>query len=142
MSDLVPRTAGVIAAAGAVVAEGVRYGVVLVQLTAASAQLAHLSAQVRATYKYVENCSSSVDRLADQAAALNVDKDTVGEHRDAATVMRSVLEEAEAMAAELEELSALFGETAEAHQADYGTVADAANAMDVEMADRTFYSNR
>lgn len=142
MSDLVPRTAGVVAAAGAVVAEGVRYGVVLVQLTAAGAQLAHVSAQVRATYKYVENCSSSVDRLADQAAALNVDKDTVGEHRDAATTMRSVLEEAEAMAAELDELSTLFTETAEAHQADYGTVADAANSMDVEMADRTFYSNR
>jgi hypothetical protein len=142
VSDLVPRTAGVIQAASSVIAEGVRYGVVLVQLTAAGVQLAHVSATVRATYKYVEGCSTSVDRLADQAAALNVDGDTVGEHRDAATVMRSVLEEAEAMAAELDELSTLFTETSDAHQADYGTVADAANNMDVEMADREFYSNR
>lgn len=142
MSDLVPRTAGVIQAAGSVIANGVRYGVVLVQLTTAGAQLAHVSAQVRATYKYVEDCSASVDRLADQAAALNVDKDTVGEHRDAATTMRSVLEEAEAMAVELDELSTLFEQAAEAHQADYGSVAAAADAMDAEMADREFYSNR
>ncbi|MEE1931439.1 hypothetical protein V1J52_25290 [Streptomyces sp. TRM 70351] len=142
MSDLVPRTAGVLAKTGQVIADGVRYGVVITQLTAASVTMRGLSEQVRATYTYVEDCAASVDRLADQAASMNVDKDTVGEHRDAATVMRSVLEEAEAMATECEEMSTLFHETAEAHIADYGAVADAVNNMPVEMADREFYSNR
>ncbi|WAU84896.1 hypothetical protein O1Q96_37530 [Streptomyces sp. Qhu-G9] len=142
MSDLVPRTADVLAKAGGVIAEGVRYGVVIVQLTAAGAKLRGLSEQVRSTYRYVENCAQSVDRLADQAAALNVDPDTVSEHRDAATLMRSVLEEAEAMAEETEELSTLFQETADAHQADYGPVAETASSMDVPMAEREFYSNR
>ncbi|MCX4557473.1 hypothetical protein OHA02_14810 [Streptomyces phaeochromogenes] len=142
MSDLVPRTADALAKAGGVIAEGVRYGIVIVQLTAAGAKLRGLSEQVRSTYRYVENCAQSVDRLADQADALNVDTDTVSEHRDAATLMRSVLEEAEAMAEETEELSTLFQETADAHQGDYGPVAEAANSMDVPMAEREFYSNR
>jgi hypothetical protein len=142
VSDIVPRAGGILAKTGAVIAEGVRYGVVIAQLTAASVTMRGLSEQVRATYKYVEDCAASVDRLADQAASMNVDKDTVGEHRDAATVMRSVLEEAEAMAAECEEMSTLFHETADAHIADYGAVADAVNNMSVPMADREFYSNR
>jgi hypothetical protein len=141
-SDLVPRTAGVLASVGAVLGEAVRYGVVIAQLTAAGAALRGLSEQVRATYQYVEDCSASVDRLADQAASLNVDADTISEHREAAQIMRTVLAEAQAMAAECEELSTLFTETADAHEGDYGTVAQAANAMDVPMADREFYSNR
>jgi hypothetical protein len=142
MSDLVPRTGGVLAKAGAVITEGVRYGVVIAQLTAAGIALRGMAEQVRATYRYVEKCAASVDRLADQAAALHVDRDTVAEHRDAAVVMSSVLAEAEAMAAATEDLSALFEETAAAHKADYGSVAAAANSMDVPMADREFYSNR
>ncbi|MFF2951796.1 hypothetical protein ACFVVU_10715 [Kitasatospora sp. NPDC057965] len=118
------------------------YTIVLAELAVAAVKLAFLSERVRATYRYVEDCASSVDRLADQAAALNVDRDTVGEHRDAATVMRTVLDEAEAMAQATEDLSTLFQATADAHEADYGPVAEAADAMPVEMADREFYSNR
>ncbi|GAA1401533.1 hypothetical protein GCM10009639_43930 [Kitasatospora putterlickiae] len=128
--------------AGGALADAVRFGIVVAQLAIASVKLAFLSERVRATYRYVEDCARSVDRLADQAAALNVDRDTVGEHRDAATVMRAVLEEAEAMAQATEDLSTLFQATADAHEADYGPVAEAADAMPVEMADREFYSNR
>ncbi|WP_106403760.1 hypothetical protein [Actinocorallia populi] len=133
---------GLVATAVAVAGDAVRYGVLLVQLAAAGMKLRGLSEQVRSTYRYVEGCSESVDRLADQMAALVVDVDTVAEHRDAAAVMRSVLEEAEAMATSLEDLSVLFEATAAAHRADYGSVAGAANGMPVPMADAQFYSNR
>ncbi|MCZ0983764.1 hypothetical protein O1L60_44165 [Streptomyces diastatochromogenes] len=144
MSDLVPVIGGALRATGATIVGAVRFGIVVAQLTAASATMAGLSHQVRSTFKYVEDCAKSVDRLADQAAALSVDQSTVNEHREAATVMRSCREEAEAMAVECEEMSTLFHETADAHIADYGSVADAANNMPdgIEMADRTFYSNR
>ncbi|MET8686320.1 hypothetical protein ABZV77_19100 [Streptomyces sp. NPDC004732] len=131
-----------IAATGAVLAEGVRYGVVIAQLTAAGVRLRGMSEQVRATYRYVEGCSTSVDRLADQMAELDVDSDTVTEHHEAAGVMRSVLEDAEAMAAATEDLSALFDEAAAGHEGDYGPVADTANNMPVPMAQAEFYSNR
>ncbi|MFG3223073.1 hypothetical protein [Streptomyces sp. NPDC048185] len=127
---------------GAVLAEGVRYGVVIVQLTMAGARLRGLSEQVRSTYRYVEGCSKSVDRLADQMSGLKVDSGSVAEHHEAAAVMRSVLEEAEAMAAATEDLSALFDQTAAEHQADYGAVAEAFHAMPVEPAESEFYSNR
>ncbi|MET8698251.1 hypothetical protein ABZW10_05160 [Kitasatospora sp. NPDC004723] len=141
-AGLAARTGSVIAATGEVLTEAVRYGIVIAQLTAAGLKLALLSDRVTSTYRYVEKCAASVDRLADQAEALAVDRDTVGEHRDAATVMRSVLAEAEAMAADLADLSVSFQAAADAHEADYGSVAEAANSMPVEMADRTFYSNR
>lgn len=127
---------------GAVLAEGVRYGVVIAQLTIAGARLRGLSEQVRSTYRYVEGCSKSVDRLADQMSGLKVDSGSVAEHHEAASVMRSVLEEAEAMAAATEDLSALFDQTAAEHQADYGPVAEAFHAMPVEPAESEFYSNR
>lgn len=133
---------GVVAAAGGVIETVVTYGIVVVQLAAAGLKLRGLSERVRETYSYIEGCSTSVDRLADQMAALAVDVDTISEHRTAAAVMRSVLADAEAMAAATEDLASLFEETAAAHQADYGTVADAARAMPVPMADAQFYSNR
>ena len=140
MSDLVPRAGGVLAKTGEVIAGGVRFSIVIAQLIAASVTLRGLSEQVRSTFKYVEDCAASVDKLADQAAALNVDQPTINVHREAATVMRSCHEDAEAMA----EMSTLFHETADAHMADYGPVAEAAHNMPdgVEMADRQFYSNR
>ncbi len=133
---------GFVAATAEVVTDAVKYAIVLAQLGYAGAKLAYLSEQVRATYAYVESCAASVERLADQAAALNVDRDTVGEHRDAATVMRTVLEEAEAMAAATEDLAIAFQHTADSHEADYGPVADAIATKEGDMADREFYSNR
>jgi hypothetical protein len=135
-------TGGTVAAAGGVLETVVRYGIVIVQLAIAGARLRGLSEQVRGTYRYVEGCSASVDRLADQMAALEVDVDTVSEHRDAAIVMRGVLAHAEAMAETTEDLAALFTEASDAHQADYGSVAEAARSMPVPMANAEFYSNR
>jgi hypothetical protein len=128
--------------AGGVISDIVTFGIVVVQLAAAGWKLAGLSESVRSTYRYIERCARGVDRLADQMAGLQVDSDTVAEHHDAATVMRSVLVEAEAMAAHLEDLSTLFDHTSQAHQADYGSVAEAANSMSVPMAEAEFYSNR
>jgi Fe-S cluster assembly scaffold protein SufB len=135
-------TGSVVAATGGVLETVVSYGIVIVQLAAAGIRLRGLSEQVRATYRYVEGCSASTDRLAEQMAGLAVDVDTVSEHHQAAAVMRSVLAHAEAMATATEELASLFGQTAAAHQADYGTVADTAANMPVPMADAQFYSNR
>ncbi|WP_051743011.1 hypothetical protein [Kitasatospora sp. MBT66] len=140
--ELAASTGGVLAAAGEVISDAVHYGLVVGQLAIASVRLARLSEQVRGTYTYVESCAASVQRLADQAASMSVDRDTVGEHRDAATVMLSVLAEAEAMATATEELATLFQQTADAHEADYGPVDDAAAAKEGEMADREFYANR
>ncbi|MBG0819087.1 hypothetical protein [Planomonospora sp. ID82291] len=136
------ETGGAVAAAGGVLETVVRYGIVIAQLTMAGIKLRGLSEQVRSTYRYVEGCSASVDRLAEQMAGLAVDVDTVSEHHEAAAVMRSVLAEADAMAAATEDLAALFELTAAAHQADYGSVAAAADSMPVPMADAEFYSNR
>ncbi|MFC7734219.1 hypothetical protein [Actinomadura keratinilytica] len=129
-------------AAGGVIADAVTYVAVVTELAVAGFRLAGLSESVRSTYRYVERCARGVDRLADQMAGLAVDADTVAEHHEAAAVMRSVLEAAEAMASSLEDLSTLFGHTANEHVTDYGTVADAAQSMSVPMAEAEFYSNR
>ncbi|MGP4030218.1 hypothetical protein [Actinomadura sp. 3N407] len=146
MADNVEKTpestGGALEKAGNVLSDAVTYTIVIGQLAIAGARLAWLSESVRSTYRYVERCARGVDRLADQMAGLAVDADTVAEHHDAAAVMRSVLSDAEDMAASLEDLSTLFGHTADAHRADYGTVADAANNMTVPMAEAEFYSNR
>lgn len=142
MSELERVDGGAVADTGGVLETVVRYGVVIAQLAAAGIRLSGLSEQVRSTYRYVEGCAASVDRLAEQMAGMTVDRDTVGEHHQAAAIMRAVLDDAEAMAAGVEDLALLFGQTADAHRADYGPVADAVHAMPVEMADAQFYSNR
>ncbi|UDM05563.1 hypothetical protein [Streptomyces longhuiensis] len=144
MSDLVPVVGGALQKTGSVIMGAVRFGIVVAQLSAASVTMAGLSNSVRSTFRYVEDCANTVDQLSDRAAALNVDDLTTGEHRDAATVMRSCRDEAEAMAVECEEMSTLFHTTADEHIGDYGSVAEAAQNMPdgIEMADRQFYSNR
>ncbi|MGI5273127.1 hypothetical protein ACQEUU_37745 [Nonomuraea sp. CA-218870] len=136
------HTGGAVATSGGVIDTVVRYTIVIAQLTMAGVKLRGLSEQVRGTYRYVEGCSASVDRLADQMASLHVDRDTIGEHRQAAAVMRSVLGEAEAMAAATEDLSVMFEQASDAHRADYGPVADSIHAMPVPMPDASFLSNR
>lgn len=135
-------TGGAVARAGGVIETAITYAVVIVQLAAAGIKLRGLSQKVRSTYEYVEGCSTSVDRIADQMARLAVDVDTISEHRTAASVMRSVLADAEAMAAATEDLASMFEQTSAAHAADYGTVADTARSMPTPMADASFYSNR
>ncbi|NUW45516.1 hypothetical protein [Nonomuraea rhodomycinica] len=136
------HTGAAVAASGGVLETVVRYGIIIAQLTVAGIRLRGLSEQVRDTYRYIEGCSSGVDRLAQQMASLKVDVDTVSEHHEAAAVMRSVLDEADAMAADTEDLATMFGQASDAHQADYGTVADKARSMSVPMAEAEFYSNR
>ncbi|MFK0113964.1 hypothetical protein [Streptomyces sp. NPDC091217] len=131
-----------IAATGAVLGMAVRYGIVIAQLAAAGAKLRGLSEQVRSTYEYVEGCAGSVDDLADQMSGLRVDRDTVSEHHEAASVMRSVLADAEAMAAATEDLASLFDQAAAEHEADYGPVTQAFQSMSVDPAESEFYSNR
>ncbi|MCI3276279.1 hypothetical protein [Streptomyces cylindrosporus] len=142
MSELVPRPRGVLATTTEYIGEAVRYTVLLTQLAAAGVALGLLSEAVRSAYRYVEGCAASVDRLADKAASLHVDGDVVAAHYDAASVMRSVLEEADAMAEAASDLSVMFQQTADAHRADYGPVADAMNSKDGQVADREYYSNR
>lgn len=142
MNELEPSTGSVVATTGGVIDTVVRYTIVIAQLTMAGIKLRGLSEQVRGTYRYVEGCSTSVDRLAEQMSSLTVDRDTVGEHHQAAAVMRGVLAAAEAMAEDVEDLSTMFGQAAADHEADYGPVADAIHAMPVPMADAEFYSNR
>lgn len=143
MNELEPRRTGeVVATTGGIIETAVRYAIVVAQLAWAGIKLRWLGEQVRSTYRYVEGCSTSVDRLAEQMAGLTVDRDTVGEHHQAAAVMRAVLAEADAMAAATEDLSTMFGQASADHQADYGPVADAIHAMPVPMADASFYSNR
>ncbi|GAA3550989.1 hypothetical protein GCM10022419_034110 [Nonomuraea rosea] len=136
------QTGSVVATTGGVIDTVVKYTIVVAQLTMAGIKLRGLSEQVRSTYRYVEGCSTSVDRLAEKMASLTVDPDTVGEHHQAAAVMRSVLAAAEAMAEDTEDLSTMFGQAAATHEADYGPVADAIHNMPVPMADAEFYSNR
>jgi len=141
-TELVPSTGAELAETGGIIGKVINFTVVVAQLMAAGVKLSLLSEQVRATYAYVEFCSKAVDKCADQMASLEVDVDTVSEHRDAATVMRSVLDDAEAMAVATEELASMFSATSAAHQADYGSVNEAATSMPVPMADSSFYSNR
>lgn len=135
-------TGGAVAAGAGMLEMIVTYLIIRAQLAIAGMRLRGLSQQIRGTYRYVEGCSESVDRLAEQMAGLEVDVDTVGEHHQAALVMRAVLGKADAMANAIEDLSTLFGLAAAAHEADYGTVADAARNMPVPMAQAEFYSNR
>ncbi|MEV0826381.1 hypothetical protein [Nonomuraea rubra] len=143
MSELeVSRTGEAVAAAGGVLERMVRYTIIVGQLSMASVKLLGLSERVRGTYRYVEGCSTSTDRLAEQMASLTVDRDTVGEHHQAAAVMRSVLAAAEAMAADMEDLAGMFQRASDDHRAEYGPVADTAQSMPVPMAEAEFYSNR
>jgi hypothetical protein len=137
-----PDAGGAMEAAGGVIGDAVTFTLVTTELALAGMRLANLSEAVRSAYRYIDRCAGGVDRLADQMDGLTVDADTVAEHHDAAAVMRSVLEAAEAMANGVEDLSTLFTHTSEAHRADYGSVDDAANNMTVAMADAEFYSNR
>lgn len=136
------QTGAVVAATGGVIDTVVKYTIVVAQLAWAGIKLRGLSEQVRSTYRYVEGCSSSVDRLAEQMSKLLHEGDTVAEHHQAAAVMRSVLAAAEEMAASTEDLAATFEQTAADHQADYGPVADAIHSMPVPMPEAEFLSNR
>jgi hypothetical protein len=132
-------------AAGAVVAAvdyGIQFTIMVAKLAAAGAALRGVGARVRETYRYIGDCARSVDHLADLAARLSVDTDTIGEHRDAATVMRASLARAQRMANTVDELSVLFAQAKAAHEVDYGAVNDVATSMTVPMADRNFYRNR
>ncbi|MFF0164064.1 hypothetical protein ACFYRY_42235 [Streptomyces sp. NPDC005263] len=124
------------------VAYGVQFTLMVAQLASAGLALRGVGARVRSTYRYIGDCAKSVDHLADLAAKLSVDPDTIGEHRDAATVMRASLARAQRMANTVDEMSVMFDQAKAAHQGDYGAVNDVATSMPVDMANRNFYRNR
>jgi hypothetical protein len=124
------------------VAYGVQFTVMVAKLASAGLSLRGVGARVRETYRYVGDCAKSVDHLADLAGKLSVDPDTIGEHRDAATVMRASLARAQRMANTVDEMSVMFDQAKAAHEGDYGAVNDVATSMTVPMANRNFYRNR
>ncbi|MET7738364.1 hypothetical protein ABZT02_44920 [Streptomyces sp. NPDC005402] len=126
------------------VAYGVQFTVMVAKLASAGLSLRGVGARVRETYKYIGDCAKSVDHLADLAANLRpaVDADTVGEHRDAAKIMRASLARAQRMANTVDEMSVMFDQAKAAHEGDYGAVNDVATSMTVPMANRNFYRNR
>lgn len=142
MSDLVPAVGAAVSAAVGVVVDGVRYGILLARLAKAGLALRHMAALAQSTFQYVEDCAASVDQLAEMASGMDVDPGTVAEHHQAAAVMRGALETATAMAAQCEEMATLFDEASAAHQADYGSIAEAFQNMPVAPAKREFYANR
>ncbi|MFB6755497.1 hypothetical protein ACFCX6_31795 [Streptomyces sp. NPDC056353] len=125
-----------------VLADGVTYTIILARLAAASLAMLSLSEAVRGAFNYVEECASSVNRLADTAAGLGVDDAVVSAHNDAATVMRGVLADAESLANEAAEMSRDFEAAKAEHEADYGPVHEAMTNKPGAIADRTYYSNR
>lgn len=124
------------------VAYGIQFTVMVAKLASAGLSLRGVGNRVRETYAYIGDCARTVDNLADLAAKLSVDPDTIGEHRDAATVMRRSLARAQRMANNVDEMAVLFEQAKAAHQADYGPVNDVATSMPVDMANRNFYRNR
>ncbi|MFE7113105.1 hypothetical protein ACFU98_42555 [Streptomyces sp. NPDC057575] len=122
--------------------DGVTYTVATAKLGMASLAMLALSEAVRGTYNYVEDCARSVDTLADTASTLWVEGAVVNAHRDAATVMRGVLADAEDLANEAAEMAGDFTAAKEGHEADYGPVHEVMAAKDGAVADRTYYSNR
>ncbi|WP_424893443.1 hypothetical protein [Streptomyces sp. XH2] len=142
MSDLVPAARNVLQKTGEIVGAAVTYTLLVAELASASAGLRFMGSLVRSTFDYVEDCARDVDQLAETAASMNVDADTVAEHHQAAQVMRSVLAEATDMAAAFEETATSFEQAKADHEADYGVVNETAQNMPVEMADREFYANR
>lgn len=138
MSGALSPTGGAAAVSGGDVA----YGLVVAGLNDAGSQMAGVAERVRLAFRYVERCAAGVEALADQMQGLTVDTDTVSEHLEAASAMRSVLAAADEMAARVEDLAGAFSHAAAAHQGDYGSVAAAATSMTAPMADAGFYANR
>ncbi|MFD1547043.1 hypothetical protein [Nonomuraea guangzhouensis] len=137
--DLVPANGG---DGGGVIYTIVRYAVLRMQFAVASWQLSRVADHIDGTFDYIEECADSVLRIADQMAKLTVDPDTTGEHRQAAAVMKAILADAQELVDGKRDLAVLFETTWNAHETDYGPVADTIAAMPVPMAEAEFYSNR
>ncbi|MFF4771068.1 hypothetical protein ACFY1V_31625 [Streptomyces sp. NPDC001255] len=122
--------------------DAITFTIVTVKLAAASTAMLWLSRTVQGAYDYVEECAAHVDGQMDLAESLNVDPAVVGAHRDAATVMREILDDAEALAEEAQQMAADFQAAKEGHEEDYGPVAEAMNNKPGQVADSSYYANR
>ncbi|MFJ7271953.1 hypothetical protein ACIQV3_35855 [Streptomyces sp. NPDC099050] len=113
----------------------------MAQLAKAGMALRGVGARVRSTYDYVGDCAKSVDFQVGLAAHLDVDPNTLAEHRQAAQVMRGALASARRMANNAEEMAVLFAQAEAGHRADYGPIAEHAANMPggIRMANRVFY---
>lgn len=123
-------------------ADGVTFIVVTTRLAATASAMWSLSRAVRGAYDYVESCAQSVDQQAEIAAGLNVSGEVVDAHRDAAGVMRGVLDDAQQLADEAEEMAADFQSAEDDHRADYGPVHEAMTTKPGTIADRRYYANQ
>lgn len=118
------------------------YASVREELRWAGGVMATLSEMVQATCRHVERCARGVDRLADQMEALEVDAETVTEHRDAAEVMRKVLEIANVLGPTMQDVRAQADAVVKAHEREYGSIVEQARAVADVAAKSAFYSNR
>lgn len=139
MSDLIPYAAH---AAPDGATDRVSYGAVVSDLRGAAERMRRLADLVTTAQEAVDDSAAGTDRLAGTAAALDVDTDTLAEHRQSAALMRAAADLMTEFAAGCGEMAALFTRASEGHQDDYGGVAEAVRAMPVEMANPGFYGNQ
>lgn len=125
-----------------VISDGVTFTIITARLATASAAMLALSHAVKGAYAYVEESAKEVDQRAEIAASLDVDDAVTSAHRDAATVMRDVLADADALATAAEEMAGAFQAARDGHEADYGPVQDAMTSKPGQIANRSYYQNR
>ncbi|MFF9070504.1 hypothetical protein ACF09E_34680 [Streptomyces sp. NPDC014891] len=125
-----------------VISDGVTFTIITARLATASAAMLALSHAVKGAYDYVEGCAKEVDQLAEIAASLDVDDAVTSAHRDAATVMRDVLADADALATAAEEMAGSFQAARDGHEADYGPVQEAMTSKPGQIANRLYYQTR
>ncbi|MGW2416037.1 hypothetical protein ACWCV5_28255 [Streptomyces tubercidicus] len=125
-----------------VIGDAFTFLIVISRLALAAVAMRCLSEAVKGAYDYVEDCARTVDNLADIAASLHVDASVTSAHHDAAAVMRETLAEAESLSSEAAEMATEFDNAAHGHEDDYGTVNEAMQTGDADVADREYYSNR
>lgn len=111
-------------------------------LKQASQVLARLSDEIAGTWRHVEGCAKSTTRLAEEMARLEVDRDTIAEHHEAASLMHKAHNESKALRTTAAELSDMFRQAAQIHAREYGAIAATAAAMRTDMANARFYGNR
>jgi hypothetical protein len=140
MSDVAPAAANVTAAAEAAADAG-SYGLLVAQLDEVQAAVIDLAETAKQLGDDVRETAGAVNRLAENAARLKVDSDTIGEHHEAAALIGACADHADTFSSSCMDLSALLAKTANDHRADYGPVTEAVQAMPVPMADRTFYAS-
>jgi hypothetical protein len=122
--------------------EQARYSGIVVEMIAAAAAMAALSEQVGRARTHQARVAERGRRLAEEMARLEVDGDTVAAYLTAAEVTAGGSRLAALLAAVAADMGRAFDGVQRIHQAEYGSVAAAAEAMTVPMANADFYRAR